>query len=297
MKILIFITKPDIMTLQHFRHHNVYILEKTEAVMRSGRVFWGLIILLIGSVLLLEPLGIVSQGTNVWRFIWPAVIILSGIWLLLAPAIFRGKKLDVEKLTIPLDGAREARLRLKHGAGRLEVSALDTDDSFLTGEFGGGVDPSIHHEDQALRVKLRTPSYEFPIGVQFEGLNWQVKVNRNIPTRLDIDSGASETILNLDDLKITELNVDTGASSTIINLPSGAGFTLVRVESGAAAVSIHVPAQVAARIQVESGLAGISVDATRFIHNGRLYESADYGTAQNKADIFVKTGVGSLKIV
>ena len=264
--------------------------------MRSGRVFWGLVMLLTGVILLLEPLGIIPQDTNVWRFIWPGIIIFLGVWLLVVPVIYKGKKLDKENLTIPLDGVTEARLRLKHGAGRLEVSSLDSSNNFLTGEFGGGVDQSVHHDGQILRVKLSAPSHEIPFGIQFEGLNWQVKVNRSIPTRLDIDTGASETILNLDDLKIAELNINTGASSTRINLPSNAGFTRVSVESGAASVSLRVPTQVAARIQVESGLAGITVDQTRFIHNGHLYESPGYADALNKAEIFIKTGVGSLDV-
>jgi hypothetical protein len=264
--------------------------------MRSGRVFWGLVILLIGAVLLLEPLGIVPEGTSVWRFIWPGIIILFGIWLLVVPLFYRGRKMEVETISVPLEGASEARLRLKHGAGRLEVSALETEGLFLTGEFGGGVDQSLHRENGSLRLKLRTPPHDFPIGVHFEGLNWKVKVSRAVPIRLDIDSGASETILNLQELKITELNIDTGASSTEINLPSNAGLTRVRIDSGAASVALRVPSDVAARIMIESGLSGIDIDQNRFIRNGRLYETSGYTDAKNKVEIFVKTGVGSVSV-
>ena len=264
--------------------------------MRAGKVFWGLIILFVGLVLLLEPLGILPPNTNIWRFIWPGVLIFLGVWLLVVPMLFKGKKLETESISIPLGNASDARLRLKHGAGRLDVAALDSADTFLTGEFGGGVDQSVHQDGSSLRVKLRTPSFDFPIGVHFEGLNWLVKLNRNINTRLDIDSGASETNLHLQDLKVTELNIDTGASSTTIDLPSQAGFTRVSVESGAAAVVIRVPENVAARIQVESGLAGISINPSRFPRMGSYYESAGYADAVNKADILVKTGVGSLEV-
>ncbi|MEM5773494.1 MAG: LiaF domain-containing protein [Anaerolineaceae bacterium] len=264
--------------------------------MRSGKVFWGLLILLVGFVLLLEPLGILPPNTNVWKFIWPGVLIFLGIWLLVVPMFYKGKKLETESLSIPLGSAAEARLRLKHGAGQLNVSGLDSTDTFLTGEFGGGVDPSIHQDGQSLRVKLRTPSFDFPIGVHFEGLNWQVKLNRGIATRLDIDSGASETNLHLRDLNITELNIDTGASSTTIDLPAQSGYTRVHVESGAASVVMRVPENVAARIEVESGLAGIDINQSRFPRVGRYYESAGYAEAANKAEIIVKTGVGSLEV-
>ncbi len=266
--------------------------------MRSSRLFWGLLILMVGVILLLEPLGILPEGSNAWKFIWPSVIILLGIWMLVIPTIYRGKKLDVETLSIPLDGAREARVRLKHGAGRMRVSSEADDQVLAAGEFGGGIDQSLHRDGDSVRLKLRTPSqvYPFPGSVNFEGLNWKVSLNRTIPIRLDVDSGASDTVLDLSELKITELNVETGASSTEINLPTDAGFTRVSIESGAASVVIRVPEQVSARISVESGLAGINIDSRRFPRIGRVYESPDFEQAVNKAEIMVKTGVGSLEI-
>jgi hypothetical protein len=264
--------------------------------MRSGKAFWGLIILIVGVALLLEPLGILPPGTSVWRFIWPAVLIFLGVWLLVVPLAYRGRKPDTESISIPLGGAADARLRLKHGAGQLSVSSLDSADAFVSGSFGGGVDQIVHMDGGTLRVKLQSPQDNFPVGVPFEGLNWDVKINHGIPVRLDVSSGASETRLDLEDLKLSELNIDTGASSTMVDLPAKAGYTRVHVESGAAAVILRVPAQVAARIQVESGLAGISVDQGRFPRSGSYYESVDYALAANKVDIFVKTGVGSLEV-
>lgn len=266
--------------------------------MRAGRLFWGLVILLIGIFLLLEPLGILPEGVNVWQFVWPSILILLGVWFLIVPMFYRGRKLDVETLSIPLEGAREARIRLKHGAGKLEVAAADDSHLLVSGEFGGGVDQSLHRDEEVVRIKLRTPPqvFPFPMGVNFEGLNWQIRLNREIPIRLDIDSGASETVLDLSDLKVTELNIETGASSTKVHLPQHAGSTRVRVDSGAASVSLRVPDGVAARIRVESGLAGINVDQKRFPRAGSFYQSPDYESALDKVDIFVKTGVGSLDV-
>jgi hypothetical protein len=68
------------------------------------------------------------------------------------------------------------------------------------------------------------------------------------------------------------------------------------VESGVAAVNVRIPEGVAARISVESGLAGISVDPARFPRAGNFYQSADFETAVHRADIMVRTGVGSVDI-
>jgi hypothetical protein len=247
---------------------------------------------------LLGPLGIVPAEINIWKFIWPTLLILLGVWFLVVPAVYRGRKLDVESISVPLDGAREARVRLKHGAGKLQVAAAADADVLLDGEFGGGVDQSLHRDGESVRLKLRTPPqvYPFPMSVRFEGLNWKIGLNPDVSMRLDVDSGASETVLDLADLMITELNIDTGASSTRVDLPKNAGETRVRIESGAASVVLHVPEPVSARIRVESGLAGINVDQRRFPRMGNYYQSADYEQAANKVNIFVKTGVGSLEV-
>jgi hypothetical protein len=266
--------------------------------MRSGRIFWGLVILLIGVFLLLEPLGIIPEDVNLWQFVLPVIIILAGIWLLIVPVINRGRKLEVESVSIPLEDTREARIRLKHGAGRLEIGPTGDAQTLVAGDFGGGVEQSLQRDGDAVRLKLRTPSqaFPFPMGVGFEGLNWQVRLNPVIPMRLDIDSGASETILDLTSLNVYELNIETGASSTRIKMPENAGQTKVRIGSGAASVEMRIPASVAARIRVESGLAGIHVDQNRFPRLGNYYESPDFENASNRLDVFVKTGVGSLDI-
>ena len=74
-------------------------------------------------------------------------------------------------------------------------------------------------------------------------------------------------------------------------------MTNVRVESGAASVSIRVPEGVAARIQTKGGLSTIQVDTRRFPQAGDVYQSADYETATNKVDIDVQMGVGSVNII
>jgi hypothetical protein len=68
------------------------------------------------------------------------------------------------------------------------------------------------------------------------------------------------------------------------------------VKSGAAAVSLRLPEGVAGRIYIQSGLAGISVDTSRFPQVSGGYETPGYGTAANKADIRIETGVGSIDI-
>ena len=114
---------------------------------------------------------------------------------------------------------------------------------------------------------------------------------------MKIDSGASSSKLDLTDLKVVDLDIDTGASSTEVSLPVNAGNTRVDIDSGASSLNLHIPTGVAARIRVKSGIASVNVDSNRFPRqDGGLYQSADYATAANRADITIDTGVGSVEI-
>ena len=69
------------------------------------------------------------------------------------------------------------------------------------------------------------------------------------------------------------------------------------VHAGAASVVLRVPQGVAARIHVRSGLIGLKVDQNRFPHNGTAYESPNYLSADNKVEIVVEAGAGSIEIL
>ena len=100
------------------------------------------------------------------------------------------------------------------------------------------------------------------------GLNWNVVLTREIPLQLEFETGASESHINLQDLRVSELELKTGASSSVITLPANAGQTRVNVHAGAASVEIYVPQGVSGRIRVQSGLAGIQIDQNRFPSTG-----------------------------
>jgi hypothetical protein len=123
-----------------------------------------------------------------------------------------------------------------------------------------------------------------------------VGLSPEIPLKLAFKTGASESVLDLSKLKVTNLSVETGASSTEITLPANASMTSAQVKSGVAAVKMHIPAGVGARIHIKSGLSGINVDTARFVRDGEDYVSTDYASALNKLDLAVDTGVGSVDI-
>ena len=257
------------------------------------RIFWGIVIILLGVLFLLE--GVFK--INAWGFFWPLLLIAAGIWVLLtrlAPV----QEMTTEEFSLPLEGASSAKIVLKHGAGVIALRAMQSKSDVLRGTFVGGVHANVQRENDHVHIVLRSAAdfrQIFPRLPHGQGLDWDISLNKDIPLKLKMETGASENRLDLSGLEVTELKIETGASATEIDLPKSAGFCRVHVSSGAASLVVRVPAKVAAKIHVE-GLVSKEIDQQRFPATGAYFQSPDYESAKNKVEIHVESGVGSVEI-
>jgi hypothetical protein len=264
--------------------------------MRNGSIVWGVGLVLLGGLLLMQTTGVIPAGVNVWSIFWSLVLVLFGVNLLLR-ATGRGGQVPQETRSEPLNGAQQAELRFYHGAGEVRVDGRAAPEMLFAGTFGGGVDARVQRGADMVRGELRTPVDNFPVvGFPTGAMNWNVNLNPSLPLALHFELGASRNLLDLRDLQVKELRLQTGASATEIDFPSNAGSTRATIRSGAASVEMRVPQGVAARIHASGGLASINVDTMRFPRLGNEYVSPDYATAANRIDIDVETGVGSVGI-
>ncbi|HPL28540.1 MAG TPA: hypothetical protein PLG21_10845, partial [Anaerolineae bacterium] len=241
-------------------------------------------------------------GLGVLGRYWPALLILLGLALMVR-AFLRPQRhpeaAEAKEASIPLGEAARARIRIKHGAGRLDVRAGAAPGELAGGSFGGGLDFRSERQDDLLDVQMQTPAQNIPGATLWDWqgtLDWACRLSAEVPLELDLEIGANEARLDLPELRVTGLKVKTGASSTTITLPAAAGYTHARVEAGAAEVKVRVPAGVAARIHVEGALAGVDVDSLRFPQAGGVYQSVDYDTAANTVEIDVSAAVGSVSV-
>lgn len=259
---------------------------------RRGSLFWGGVLIVLAALLLLKQAGVIVG--DIFGYFWPILIIAFGIWLITG-YFARNQPIKGEQVSIPLEGATSATIKLDHGAGKLSLHSGAEPNEIINGTFGNGVNYKKHIDGGQLEVKLRS-SQQFWAWWPGESLNWDIRVNRDIPLNLKIDSGASASILDLSDLKVTYLDIDTGASSTELTLPANAGNTHVEIDTGASSLKVNIPAGVAASVRIKSGITAVNVNS-RFPHlDGGLYQSADYSTSANRVDITISAGVGSIDI-
>jgi len=245
----------------------------------------------IGFVLLMSTTGRLGvDPTDLVSQWWPVIPIGIGIWFLVA-SVWPGRRPSVEQLDLPLDGRTEAAVRIRFGAGELEVGAAPAG-RLVAGTFGGGVG-LIRHGPTNVELEPDTaggwPGWGGP-------LSWRVGVTGEIPLDLRVETGAARASLDLHDLRIRRLDLKTGASETRLRLPSAAGMTAVRAETGAAALTVDVPEGVAARIRSRMALGSIHVNEVRFPRSGDGFASPDWETATNRVELDLQGGVGSVRV-
>jgi hypothetical protein len=253
---------------------------------------WPVVWTVAGIVLLAYTTG--NLGPNASDVIatwWPWALILLGAWFVIGAIAPVGRGL-VESLEIPLGTDADASVRIGFGAGTLTTRAAAAG-RLVDGSFAGGVTDRRMGPN---RIYL-TQDTDYGLPWLERRSAWDVGLTAEVPLDLRVDAGASRVTLDLSDLHVRSLELHTGASEARVLLPRAAGATTVRVEAGAATLTIEVPTGVAARIRARMAVGSVQVDTTRFPPVAGGYESPDYATAANRVDVEVTGCVGSLRVV
>ena len=262
--------------------------------MKRNGIFWGALLILLGGLMLLNAMGVTLPGGIYPReLFWPLFLVMLGLWFVLE--VFTFKRPEDETLAVELRGVKQAEIKLNHGAGSLTIAGGADAGMLLNGSFLGGVDESIHYEGEKAEVRLRAQ----PRGPIFVGQaspnDWSLRLTDAIPLELSLNTGASESTIDLSAVRVSELKLSTGASSTRLTLPA-AGQTSARISAGAASLDLTIPAGTAARLRIRSGVGSIEVDRARFPKVDGAYQSPDYESAANRVDVNISAGVGSVTV-
>lgn len=261
--------------------------------MNQSRVFWGIILILAGIVFALSNFGIL-QVKDIWEILGPVVMIAFGLWIVIRPFLRRTEA--AVSIELPLEQALNGDIRIDFGAGRLNIAAGNRPDLFIEGDCSGEVIQKIQSLDQKIEAYLHPATADFPHFGNADNLNWSLLLSPKVPIRLEIQSGASENIIDLSKLMISNLKISSGASSTRVILPEKNSNGKAQVNAGAASMDIAIPEGVAARIHTQGALSSVSVNTVRFPKTQGYFQSPDYETSTNRVDLEAEIGVGSLVI-
>lgn len=246
------------------------------------------------------PLALLSTALSYLLWVGMFVLLFTTDWLSWQQV------LNTQRASIPLEGARSARIRVKHWAGQLNIGSHPTTHDLIQGVFGGGLISQISRSGEAVDVELIIGETRGFMNLRFPWawgpanlFDWTFSLRQQIPIALDIVSSNPQTTLELGALQITELNIKSATNSMLIALPAHAGQTKVNVQASTASLVIRVPPEVGAHIHTGKALTGAEIDLTRFpmTEQAGEYRSANYEVADNRVDIHLEVGGGSVEIV
>ncbi|HLF73757.1 MAG TPA: DUF5668 domain-containing protein [Anaerolineales bacterium] len=259
--------------------------------MKRDNIFWGTALLLLGILFLLQARGIIS---NVFTYFWPLALILVGGWLILS-VYWHPARADEDTFSVPLGVARSARFKFSHGAGQIEIRGGAPAGQALVGSSATGMNRHSELNGDRLEVRVEAGPSFVPFLGPSEGV-WRFQLTQEVPFTLVVEAGASSLDIDLREVPATHIQLKTGASSSNLVMPAR-GASLLDVEAGAASVNIRVPEATAARIRVKEGVTAVNVDTNRFPRlDSGMYQSFDYDTAVDRAEISVESGLGSVTV-
>jgi hypothetical protein len=248
----------------------------------TGRVAWGTLVLLIVA---LPIVGIVMSAGG-WGSRWRESTSAAPDRL-------------TSSLSQPLGDARSAEVRIEYGAGVIDVRPLPADLASTTladaSTYGRGTvrfetPPSGEPGRTRLRIGQREDDRD-----HFDPGRLDVRLNPSVPIDLRLSTGATESTIDLEALRVPNLSVETGASQTHLTLPAK-GETTARIEGGAAGIDITIPQNVAARIVVGDGPSSVSIDQGRFPRQGNEYRSPNFDTATDRVTLRIEVGVSRVAV-
>jgi hypothetical protein len=267
---------------------------------RNGGVFWGIILTGAGCLFLLSNLRIIQ--VSIWSVLWPLFLIAIGVWVILGVAAGQGSTAsELRQMSVPLEGAEKTDIHINYTAGRIHLNGNRGVEpgQAMAGTFAGGIGCTAKRAGAKLDLKMESTTERMSLPWEWgpHSREWVFGLNGDVPVALDINTGASEALLDLSPLRVADLKVETGASSAKLILPARAGYTRAWVKAGAASVKISVPPGTALRVRKKGELSTITVDTAHFpALDESLYQSPDYDTAANKIDLEVEASIGSVDI-
>lgn len=259
--------------------------------MKRDNIFWGVALILLGGLFLLQTQGIIESA---FPFVWPLFLILAGTWIVLG--VFWKPSLDMRQtFTVPLGAARSVGYKFAHGAAQIRIGGGAPAGQALVGSEATGMSHHSHLSGDQLDVKVETGPSFLPFIGPDQGV-WQYQLTQDVPVTLTVEGGASTFDLDLKDVLASRVDLKVGASNVNVTLPAH-GASRLNIDGGAASFTLRVPDSTTARIGPVSGVTALNVDTTRFpqVDSG-YYQSQNYDTSTDRVDIVVNGGMASINV-
>lgn len=196
---------------------------------------------------------------------------------------------------------REAVLKLSGGAGRFVISdptteLIKADTKQSVGSYSMSVDRDATTRIPTIELKPTEGNQTVDLSNgKFEN-RVDVHLNAKPIWTMDVALGAGQGDLDLSAYAIRSLKVAAGAAEIDLKLGAKADVSDVKLDVGAASVTVHVPKEVGCRIKKDGALNVEQLDDFTDVGGGE-FVSPGYDAATKKMTIRFDGGISRFKVV
>ena len=303
--------------------------------MKFGNIFWGVILIFLGALFIMQNLGLIDfQWTYIWR-LWPVILILWGISILPAHGLIKtvlvllvlaGSVYFMIDRTIYWEDKDWGDIRFdKWDDEDYDKRPIDQtfnipyDDSagfaYLDLDLAAGSFVITESTDYLLDFDKRgsVSKYSYVIKKTDDKTeifidrddvkivsgknkhNVDISLNEYPVWEMNLDVGASAVVLDLSNYKIKDLDIDGGAAAFEITLGDAYPDMNVSIDAGASSIEVDVPETSGVELNVSSVLSGKSINGFEKVDHGH-YKTENFEDAQNKIFIKLDAAVSSYSI-
>jgi hypothetical protein len=203
---------------------------------------------------------------------------------------------QAESQTVKRGEAKSARVEIDMPAGELSVGGgakelLEADFSYSSRSSRPEVE--YHVSAGQGRLTIRQPGSAHGRG---SGHNtWDLHLSNKVPLELKVDQGAGRARLTLGGLSLSRLDVDIGAGETIVDLSGDWKNDLTaNIAGGVGKATVRLPSDVGVRASARGGIGAINVHGLK--KDGDAYVNEAYGKSPITVKVQVEGGVGEINL-
>ena len=301
---------------------------------RGVRLFWPIVLIGVGAILLLSNLGVIKGDP--WAIIfqlWPVLLIALGLeilfgrstgwgavvsallglalvgsvlWFVIAqprvPGLqinFGNANLQTQQIAYPLNDVSSASVSIDFGAGTNELHAPSAPNNLIDGTLQtyGPVDFSANASSGHANVEIKHSGVSAPIvfpNVSAE--HWDIRLNPAVTYDFALNTGVGRATVDFGKLKVAGGSVNAGVGTTDLYLPNQGRFTM-EINGGVGTLKIYLPSHMALHVEVNGGLGSFNPSPRLESVGPNTYETAGFSTADNAITLHVNAGVGTITIV
>ena len=278
--------------------------------MSYRKIFWGLLLVMIGVLFILKNTGVLFFSWHSTWQLWPVILILWGIslipvkdWIKLVLSLVT---VVVTVIAVQTYGPKDNHNWNFEWNDRNNRDNDDDEDNVKIKDTTAKLIEVKHDNDKAnysMTAKVEDSLTVIDLSLEKGEFNKGkirndvvMKLNPNPIWDLDLNVGAASVDFDLSGFKTRNVKIQGGASELDIKFGAILPLTDVKLEAGAASITIRVPES--AGCEIISNTFMSSKDFKGFTKIGKqLYQTPNFATSTNKIKINLQAGVASVDVV